>query len=527
MWTRLSLLPKTIAISVGPMSPLLYLLALCSLIPFTLFSVSSLEKISERTLYQPNALPDLWRASSSLTMTQTKEQDVSQQIQDVRPLPGNLDDVPVFNSNSPELIETEGILLSTFPRDGKAEPSAHLDYGFEGRFDIFDHHVVHARNDSDTRTRYIGIVVHNPGRQAVTLRFREAASYLSQEAPWHGRSDVEFNLTSTQFSGPGSRLMNEILRDRRQPLWSNAITIPPKESYLLMNAPLPVRRLTVPTDGSLAAGSELLPPLPKSLGGDRSNARSTLMRLSSDGPVYVASLTMLAPLTSQGERVPSLAEWLQVLAIGRLATPRDRAPTRPGRRADPFIYGRVAGVSRGSRWQARLTDHRSTQLTIPDVGQQLSYVISTVEHNTFGTGQVQSAPMIRRYDDTAYRAHGNYGTEYALTLPLHNPTDQAQTVALSVQTPLQNENLKNALTFLKPHDSRIFFRGTVLFLYTNDQGERRADYIHLVQRRGQVGPPLVKLTLAPGEERSVEVQFLYPPDATPPQVLTLTTDEAR
>ncbi|MBT9314992.1 DUF3370 domain-containing protein [Leptothoe spongobia] len=444
-------------------------------------------------------------------------------IQEVRPLPGGLDDVPVFNSNSPEIIAAEGILLSTFPSRGKAQPSAHLDYAFEGRFDIFDHHVVQARGDNDTRTRYLGIVVHNPSRKPVTLRFREAASYLSQEAPWHGRNDVEFNLASNQFSGPGSRLMNEILRDRRQPFWPREITIPPRESYLLMNAPLPVRRLSVATDGSLPANSELLPPLPNSLGGRRSNARSTLMRLSSDGPVYIASLAMFAPRTANGERVPSLAEWLQILANGTLVTPRDQAPSRPGRKSTPFIYGRVAGVSRGSRWQARLTDRRSAQLSIPPMGEQLSYAISTVDHNTFGTGQIQSAPMLRRYDDTAHRAHGNYGTEYALTLPLHNPTDQPKTVALSVQTPLQNETIKNALTFLTPHDSRIFFRGTVLFLYVNDQGERRADYIHLVQRRGQMGTPLIELTLEPDEARSVEVQFLYPPDATPPQVLTLTT----
>ena len=446
-------------------------------------------------------------------------------IQEVRPLPGELDDVPVFNSNSPEIIESEGILLSTFPTRGKAQPSAHLDYAFEGRFDIFAHHVVQARGDSDTRTRYLGIVVHNPSRQPVTLSFREAASYLSQQAPWHGRSDVEFNLAGTQFSGPGSRLMNEILRDRRQSLWPNQITIPPRTSHLLMNAPIPVRRLSVPTDGSLPAGTELSPPLPSTLGGRRSNARSTLMRLSSDGPVYVASLAMFAPRTASGERVPSLNEWLQVLANGSLATPRDKAPSRPGSKSNPFFYGRVAGVSRGSRWQAQLTDRRSSQLALPDPGEQLSYAISTVDRNTFGTGQVQSAPMIRRYDDTAYRAHGNYGTEYVLTLPLHNPTDQPKTVALSVQTPLQNENITNALTFLQPHDSRIFFRGTVLFLYANDQGERRADCIHLVQRRGQQGTPLVELTLEPGEERPVEVHFLYPPDATPPQVLTLTTYE--
>ncbi|MDV3350438.1 DUF3370 domain-containing protein [Leptothoe sp. LEGE 181152] len=464
--------------------------------------------------------------SNHRAIAQNRAPEIIPQIQEVRPLPGRLDNVPVFNSNSPELIESEGILLSTFPSQGKAEPSAHLDYAFEGRFDIFDHHVVRARDDSDTRTRYLGILLHNPSRRPVTLKFREAASYLSQEAPWHGRNDVEFNLASNQFSGPGSRLMNEILRDRRQSFWPNDVVIPPQASYLLLNAPLPVRRLSVATDGSVPAGSELLPPLPSNLNGNRSNARSTLLRLSSDGPVYAASLTMLAPLTeSGGERVPTTDEWLQVLINGNLATPRDLKPTHPGRQANPFIYGRVAGVSQGSSWQARLSDRRSSRLKIPETGKQISYAISTVDHNTFGTGQIQSARMLRRYSDTAYRAHGNYGTEYDLTLPLHNPTDQPKTVALSVQTPLQNETIKNALTFLTAHDSRIFFRGTVLFLYTNDQGERRADYIHLVQRRGQLGSPLVELTLEPGEERSVEVQFLYPPDATPPQVLTLTTYE--
>ena len=502
------------------MSLLPFLLTLYSVAPFPMPLLT--EQDLEYLTVQPVklAVPDSF--SRELT-AQTIAQEIIPHIQEVRPLPGRLDDVPVFNSNSPELIENDGILLSTFPARGKAEPAAHLDYAFEGRFDIFAHHVVRARDDRDTRTRYLGLVVHNPSNRPVTLSFREAASYLSQEAPWYGRNDVEFNLASNQFSGPGSRLMNEILRDRRQSFWPDQITIPPRATHLLMNAPLPVRRLSVATDGSLTAGNELLPPLPKSLGGDRSNARSTLLRLSSDSPVYVASLTMLAPLTADGERVPSLEEWLQILANGSLAAPRDLEPTRPGREASPFIYGRVAGVSQGSQWQARLTDRGSAQLAIPVEGQQISYAISTVDHNTFGTGQIQSAPMLRRYSDTAYRAHGNYGIEYDLTLPLHNPTDRPKTIALSVQTPLQNENLKNALTFLTPHGSRIFFRGTVLFLYTNDQGERRADYIHLVQRRGQVGPSLIELTLEPGEERLVEVQFLYPPDATPPQVLTLTT----
>jgi hypothetical protein len=48
-------------------------------------------------------------------------------------------------------------------------------------------------------------------------------------------------------------------------------------------------------------------------------------------------------------------------------------------------------------------------------------------------------------------------------------------------------------------------------------------YLHLVQRRGQAGAPLIRLRMPPGNRRLVQVQFLYPPDSTPPQVLTVQT----
>jgi hypothetical protein len=47
--------------------------------------------------------------------------------------------------------------------------------------------------------------------------------------------------------------------------------------------------------------------------------------------------------------------------------------------------------------------------------------------------------------------------------------------------------------------------------------------VHLVQKRGQPGEPLVSLNMKAGDRSLVEVDFLYPPDATPPQVLTVST----
>lgn len=59
-------------------------------------------------------------------------------------------------------MQTEGILLSTFGPEEKQVPSAHLNFPFKGRFDIFAHHIAKAKNREETRTLFQGIIVHNP-----------------------------------------------------------------------------------------------------------------------------------------------------------------------------------------------------------------------------------------------------------------------------------------------------------------------------------------------------------------------------
>jgi hypothetical protein len=133
--------------------------------------------------------------------------------------------------------------------------------------------------------------------------------------------------------------------------------------------------------------------------------------------------------------------------------------------------------------------------------------------------------LLVRYSDTAYLAHGNYGVSYSLTLPLSNKTKETQTVILKLQTPLKQDNRTNELRFLDPPDPQVFFRGTVQISYKDDSGTLQTRYIHLVQRRGQQGKPLLELKMPPGDRRLVKVDFLYPPDSTPPQVLTVRTLE--
>lgn len=439
---------------------------------------------------------------AQVTPTLPPQEVVQPQV--IRPLPGSLDNVPVFNSNSPEQVQTEGILLSTFPPIGKRVKRAHLNFPLQGRFDLFAHHIAKPLRPNNLRTLYLGAILHNPSNKPIQVDVLQAASYLSQpDAPFGDLPAVVDNVLGNVFAGPGDRVMDDVLRGQRQSRFPAHLIIPPRQSRMLLNLPIPVRGLN--------------PPL---------NGRSTLMRLRSSGKVYAASLAMYARLKPDGsERSPTLAEWRHLLVTGNLAGPRDKTPTSPSQTLGAVVYGRVAGVAKGSEWQTRLVDNpRAIYLSIPQPGQAFSYGLSTLDRGTLGSGQVQSAPMMVRYPDTAYQAHGNYGIQYSLSLPLYNNTGQPQIVSLSIQTPLKENQLsKGGLRFFNPPAAQVFFRGTVRLRYNDEQNLPQTQYVHLVQKRGQIGEPLVMLRMKRGDRQLVQVDFLYPPDATPPQVLTIQT----
>ncbi|MEB3174487.1 MAG: DUF3370 domain-containing protein [Cyanobacteriota bacterium] len=459
-------------------------------------------------------LPTPWLAQVVVAPTPALQSEYITQPQQIRPLPGRLNEVPVFNSNSPEVVMGDGILLSTFPQQGKYDPRAHLNQALQGRFDFFSHHIARPQ---DGRTLHQGVVLTNPTDRYVRVRVLQAASYLtSPDAPFVDLPSLVEDPSGRVFSGPGSRLTNVLVRGLSQPGFPREVLLAPKQTRMLFTLPI-----------------------------NRSNARSTYLRLESDGPVYMANLAMQDlwvyptpdPLKPEEKlppptlRSPSLEDWQTLLVRGRLASPRDKAPTPPEQiRVDSPtrpIYGRVAGISLGSEWRATIVDEKpgAKSLSIPKRGEAFSYPLSTVTVGTHGTSQVQSAPMVVRYPDTAYLAHGNYGVHYQLTLPLKNSSNTRHSVSLTLQTPLKQDRYGDRLFFVSRPTGQVFFRGTVKMNYTDDQGQPQTRFFHLTQRQGQMASPLLMLNLQPGETRAVTLDFLYPPDATPPQVITVKTEE--
>ncbi|EAW36856.1 hypothetical protein L8106_26882 [Lyngbya sp. PCC 8106] len=332
---------------------------------------------------------------------------------------------------------------------------------------------------------------------------------MEPDAPFKQKPPLSENPKGEVYSGPGIRAVDTVLRGVRQVGFPEKLVIPPGESRMLLNHPIPVKGLERPVNG-----------------------RSTFMKLNSRGDtpnspagVYVASLAMYAKSHPDGREIaPTLVEWQQLLNRETLAQPRDKIPTPPDQVGGELIYSRVAGVQQGSQWVANLADEGQETLTIPVVGKRFSYVISTVRAGTLGTKQVQAAKLLVRYPDTAYESHGNYGLHYDLKLPLLNPTNTPQTVTLTLATPNKEERLsQGGLMFRQPSWDFPYFRGTVRLRYRNEQNKTITRYVHLWQRRGQQVEPLLTVTLKPQEKRMVQVDFRYPPDATPPQVLTVQT----
>ena len=417
--------------------------------------------------------------------------------QTVAPLPGGLDGVLVVNDNNPELITAPGILLSTFPAAGRLEPKAHLDLPLNGRFDLFSHHVYAGKPDSLDSTLWLAVVAQPRGAQPVTLQLLSGSTALSQatdnqqpEAPFLPLPAL-MPQDGNVYSGPGSRVATELLNRARSTLLPERWSLAPGTTTTLLMLPLPVRGL-----------DPLL------------NGRNLQLRLQSNGPVSVATLAAFG----DGQQPPPASRWSELLNGG--LSPKEHQPTPRGA-SGRIVYSRVSGVQIGSVWTGTITDPGKPYLSASRA--PISWPIASLERGSLGTGQVQTAELKTLYPGTAWAAHGNYGVEYNLSIPLRNTAAQPLQLELALESPLKADRPQGGLRFNPQPGSSVMFRGTVEVTGLDGEGGAAAGRrsFHLVQRVGQQGPALGTVSLAPGAARNLRVRLIYPADATPPQVLSL------
>ncbi|MCC6976761.1 MAG: DUF3370 domain-containing protein [Candidatus Melainabacteria bacterium] len=424
---------------------------------------------------------------------------------EVRPLPGSLDTVPMFNSNSPEVVRTSGVLLSLLPKVGKTHPEAHLDYPLKGKFRVFTHHI-NNRGKGEDKVLFLGLLAYNPDDKPATVRILRAASYLSQpDAPFIKLPPYQVNNDGLIYAGPGDRVTNDYLRGDRQTGWPSKVTVPANGYAIVYSLPVQVRAIV-----------------------SHSNGRSSLLELSCNKNIHLAEVADFVKVEgSNSIDPPSLERYVEIATTHELSQERDKVPSVPGAKG-PLIYGRVAGVQTGCKWTGTATDGEKdiTRLTIPEVGNSLAFPVCSLERGTFATGQVQSAVLAARYPDTAYAAHGNYAVEYRLQFPLYNPAKTPVEVSVSFDTPLKTDQAKDNLTYFEPPAKNTFYRGTLFVQYLSDKGDTVKRYTHLVQTRGTKADELFKITMKPKGRRTIKLSLFYPPDATPPQVITFSSRPA-
>ena len=418
--------------------------------------------------------------------------------QTVAPLPGALDQVLVVNDNNPELITAPGILLSTFAGQGRGVPDAHLDVPLTGRFDLFSHHVYAGQPERLDSTLWLAVVAQPRGNTPVNLKLIAGATALSQSldpsqpgAPFLPLPPLLPQGLTPIYAGPGSRVATELLARQRSGVPVEQWTLPPGTLSTLMVLPIPVRGL-----------DPLL------------NGRNLQLRLQSDGPLSLATLAAFG----SGSQPPPPATWAELLNGG--LSPREHRASVKGA-PGPIVYSRVSGVQVGSLWSGRITDPGKPYLSLPQA--PISWPIAALDRGSLGTGQVQTAPLRSFYAGTAWAAHGNYGVEYDLSLPLRNGGRAPAAVQLALESPLKTDQALGGLRFNTEPAKAVMFRGTVEVSGLDDPSLRAAGKqgFHLMLRNGQQGPALGTVTLAPGALRTVRVRLIYPADATPPQVLSL------
>ena len=410
------------------------------------------------TVLAPLALPAPARAADVALMAGQR----------ARPLNGTFNSVPVLHSNQPEEVEGPGILISTTPgvayaaENGRPLPNA--EYSFNGAFGLHLHHKYFPTyrrqiQPGQRRTELtLGVILINPGRVPVSIRFERGAVRNSFQAPYLANHLLGVKPLGPRpwNTGPGDATAVQMLREQLDRDLSEVVVIPPRSRIVLFRTPLPALGIA-----------------------------NALLRGRSNGPFQMAVVAASNPQSD--------ADLIAVLDSRRLAPGRvylNRVGDIQARR----VFSRVGGVAIGDTYHAEVRHdlRRDGPLHVP--------LTSTSRHH-FGTQEVQVNPLAVRMLDSSLDNVGTYGVRFDVDLKLEG----SGSYDLVLSHPRGSAGRKEF----------VAFRGS-LQVRTPDGLQE----MHLGMRSGE-SHALTSLVLQPGTPLPVTVSLVYPADATPGHLLSV------
>ena len=473
--------------------------------------------------------------SSSSSSSSSSGTEKYQVPYDVQSLKGKLDHMPMFNSNSPEIVPGAGILLSTLDPKNKKHPEAHLKYAVKGQFSIFFHHINRQEDKSERKLLTASLLAFNPGAEKATITINSLASYVSQpDAPVHPIAPLVPDDEGTVYAGQGDRVASDYVRGAAVLKEPFTISVSPHSYALVTELPIKVYGPISTLNGrSYFALAEASKPVQLALVAAFSDPDKHIERERAINEMWhpqSAHAEMLANAehgTAFGAHpgaepnVKNIGALVKILEDDGLSGPREgdkKKPTEPDSTL-PVVYGRVSGIQSGCTLTASrcINLENATPLAV-------AYPISTVTQGTMGTDEVQAAPLVKRYPNSAYAAHGNYCVHYQVDLKLNNKDKQPRAVEIALSTPLKYDKPESGLTFFKEQATAVFFRGVIKVSQSEDgkfDDLKDVHYYHLVEHRGERVAPFTKVDVPSGDKKNIRVELYYTPDATPPQVLTV------
>jgi hypothetical protein len=382
----------------------------------------------------------------------------------VQPLRGQFNATPVLHSNQPEVVRSEGILISTafgtstYRRGQSQQLIANPLFTFNGPFGIHVHHIYRPKDPTRMGDRWrrgllhIGVIGINPSYLPVTVQFPAGMIHSSfDQAYLPTLMGVADNSDRRLASGPGDATALALLSGQRDQRIPQQVQIPPYSRQLLVELPLAAR-----------------------------GTANFLLEGKSSGPLQ------LAVVASEGDG--SEADFLRVLDSGQLAEGRDYLFLQPQIRQRSLL-SRVSGVAQGDTYRATVN---------ADLAQPLHVPLTNTWRKHFGSREVQINPLLVRMPDSSLENVGTYGVRYELTFHLRGHGPQR-------------------LLFTTPPDARSYtaFRGTLRL-----ELDGQVSYVYLGQPSGRTDT-IYRFTLPQRGQGNLKVSLVYPADATPGHILSI------